>query len=1017
MEIRVDEGIRRREREGETRIRLPLERLISANVAYIPKERTVKQIYHPGRTVWYGKGGEVKYIVTEEGKYIFPEEEKSPTPTEPPDLKGVETEVKAESKAVEDPLKSLKEFHKLHPDLPQPDILHPSPVISSEEEIKSWEESAQQSFWWESDSGTSKGKGAWEYETEREKEAGYPVEEITSNIPTKPKEKSPYSIMSKKFISRTPESELEHPTAVGTSSPVEEIVEESYRELLEEKTAPEFTFETMPERIYSEGNLVFWRPTEYYYWYLFTKRQFEERGIPYSEEELKKFARERHRVYTEYMEFLEVLPKIDKSKLKGIDLESLRRDVEKFLFSPPAVILTRKELHQLSMEKLLKLEEDIMKTAHPQEVPGIMASLHSELEYTLEKYFPTPDIPEDTLAGKGIAWTKNLPPILREVAQFGVGIFGPLEEYRELGNYLGIPQPNVPTMLGGMISGMFGSTEEIRMVEKYPAYAIGTLAGEVVWDYLLGKAAAKGIQKFFGWVESKVPKTPEGRWIVAHYPPVTRRVLRGLERMKKFLIQEKQVADILEEVRGRGVFFMDYEEGIRGATKSFLKITTKEMDELVDSSRLLKSGDVLVGEYAEARGFLSKSGEMKFATRTLENFEMKDIGDIAEFTRRLKEVGAEEGIMFKFIEEEGVRVPNILEIRPTKGGIQVTRFTPTALFEEEFPLKYFEEGTEAFKYRFEPRGIKIKPEEDILDLKPPSEGADFDEWYRYWTKKLEVGKMKYGLGKPSGVEDIDELMRKFTRQLEEGKAKYGFRGEPPEGLTAVGVGEQQQILTFMRGMSREISSVDFSNLILGIRRVSRTSTIPMIKLPSVSVPTSKELISEVLLEEPKLDTKLKEEVEEILKPTTRIPVKITTEPILSIRKKREGRRMRPDFSAIEDLSVHDIFTPSISPPEIVSVSPKELSITAPDEILIPKEEEITVPPVEEGLTKSAPPLIPPLPSLGGGFIGGSRTIGRWKRWTSKWFDVESLFLGKSKISRKRKSKKRKKKRKRRGRRK
>ena len=142
-------------------------------------------------------------------------------------------------------------------------------------------------------------------------------------------------------------------------------------------------------------------------------------------------------------------------------------------------------------------------------------------------------------------------------------------------------------------------------------------------------------------------------------------------------------------------------------------------------------------------------------------------------------------------------------------------------------------------------------------------------------------------------------------------------------------------------------------------------------------------------------------------------MKITTEPILSIRKRREGRRMRPDFSAIEDLSVHDIFTPSISPPEIVSVSPKELSITAPDEILIPKEEETLIPPVEEGLTKSSPPLIPPLPSLGGGFIGGSRTIGRWKRWTSKWFDVESLFLGKSKISRKRKSKKRKKKRKRR----
>jgi len=616
-------------------------------------------------------------------------------------------------------------------------------------------------------------------------------------------------------------------------------------------------------------------------------------------------------------------------------------------------------------------------------------------------------------------FAERLPPGLRQITEFGAGVVAPFEEYRELGGWIGIPQPNVPTYTGGMITGFLtGSTEELRIATKSPFYTVGTIAGEFISDYLLGKAAAKALGKFFGWVESKVPKTPEGKWIVTHYPPVTRRVLKGLEKMKKFLIQEKHVADILEEVRGRGVYFMDYEEGIRGASRSFLKITTKEMDELVDSSRLLKSGDVLVGEYTEARGFLSKTGEMKFATRALENIEMKDIGDIAEFTRKLKEVGAEEGIMFKFVEEEGVRVPSILEIRPTKGGIQVTRFTPTALFEEKLPLKYFEEGTEAFKYRFEPKGIKIKPEEDILDLKPPSEGADFDEWYRYWTKKLEIGKQKYGLGKSPEVEDIDNILKRFTRQLEEGKAKYGFKGgESPEGLTAVTAGESQQILTFMREVSREVSSVDFSNLILGVRRVSRTSTIPMIKLPSVSVPTSKELISEVLLEEPKLDTKLKEEVEEILKPTTKIPVKITTEPILSIRKMREGRRMRPDFSAIEDLSVHDIFTPSVSPPEIVSVSPKELSITTPDEILVPKEEEITVPPVEEGLTKSAPPLIPPLPSLGGGFIGGSRTIGRWKRWTSKWFDVESLFLGKSKISRKRKSKKRKKKRKRRGRRK
>jgi len=110
-----------------------------------------------------------------------------------------DTNTRTETQQLKQELEELKKYHKSHPDLPQSDILYeeeePTP---SEEEIKSWEESAQQSFWWESDSGRSKGKGAWDYETEREKEAGYPVEE--------PKEESPYSIMSRKFIQRVPES-------------------------------------------------------------------------------------------------------------------------------------------------------------------------------------------------------------------------------------------------------------------------------------------------------------------------------------------------------------------------------------------------------------------------------------------------------------------------------------------------------------------------------------------------------------------------------------------------------------------------------------------------------------------------------------------------------------------------------------------------------------------------------------------------------------------------------------------
>jgi len=853
-------------------------------------------------------------------------------------------------------------------------------------------------------------KGAWDYETEREKEAGYPVEE------KKEEETSPYSEMSKRFIQRTPEGEVEHPEEEEEETyetpgleKIPEIVEESYQELVEEKTKPEFTFETMPERLYSQGGLVFWRPTEFYYWYLFTKRQFEERGIPYTEEELRKFARERHKAYMMFRDFEEVLKEVDQTKLEGIDVESIRREFEKFLFSPPAFILTRKELHEKAMSKLIELEKDLEKYLSPQELPGVMASLHSELEYALEKYFPTPEIPEDTLAGKGIAWTKGLPPVIREAAQFGVGIFGPLEEYREMGNYLGIQQPNVPTMLGGMISGMVtGSTEEIRMVEKYPAYAVGTLVGEVVWDYLLGKAAAKGISKFFGWIESKVPKTPEGKWIVKHYPPVTRNVLKFLEKTKKFLVHEKKVAEVLEDVKGRGVFFMDLDEGIRGATKSFIRVSKKELDDLADASRLLGKGDILVGEYKEARGFLSKAGDVKFAARSLEKFEMPEIGDIVEFTRRLKEIGADEGIMFRFVDEEGVRVPSIIEVHPGKKGIKVTAFTPTALFEDELPLKYLEEGMEAFKYEFKPRGIKFKPEEDFFDIKPPSEDAGFDEWYKYWTKRLEIGKKKYGLGKPSAVEDVDEVLKRFMDQLEEGKKKYGLggRGEGlPEGYSATILSsDSQQLIQFIRNASRGSEGVDITNILLGVTTETKPVDIVIPKItPSL---LSKPSVSLIDVELPRIDLSLEGE--------EKISVVSRTKPIIFISEEKEGRRMtfKPTIpSRTPEITFpYELDFPNISwfEEELPFETPKQ---TTP---LVPKVTPDLSPPPPTGKGKEdlAPPIPPILLPPGGGYIGGRQRSGLWRKWVSTWFGgIEDFLIGKKRQSYRRKKHKRRRKKK------
>ena len=109
-----------------------------------------------------------------------PEEEEEEETKETTTQSAQPTSTKTETQQLKQELEKLKKYHRSHPDLPQSDILYegeePTP---SEEEIKSWEEGAQQSFWWET----------------------------TSNIPAEePKEESPYSIMSKKFISRTPES-------------------------------------------------------------------------------------------------------------------------------------------------------------------------------------------------------------------------------------------------------------------------------------------------------------------------------------------------------------------------------------------------------------------------------------------------------------------------------------------------------------------------------------------------------------------------------------------------------------------------------------------------------------------------------------------------------------------------------------------------------------------------------------------------------------------------------------------
>jgi len=918
---------------------------------------------------------------------------------------------------------------------------------------------------------------------------------------------------------------------------VEEIVEKSYEEVIEEKTRPEYTLETMP-KVLPSGE-VYFKPEEYYYWHLLTEQQFKERGIPYTEEEVKTLARKRYETYMEFREleeslgsyrledleetlktrkeelelfkteFLEEIEKTEsrleeikkeldltpeeiaflrelkakygllgrihamtpeeRAKLekivketlekKGVevtpatlqanlltvlgaytklleseailkrryelglkefeelerqikayeeqirrleewerglgDITKLRQEVEKFLFSPPTVILTREELYQRSMEKLLGIEKEIEKKVHPQELPGVMASLHSELEYALEKYFPTPDIPESTLVGKGMSWIKNLPPVIREGAQFGVGIFAPLEEFRELGNYLGVPQPNVPTMLGGMVSGMItGSTEEIRMVEKYPAYAIGTLVGEVVWDYLLGKAVARGVQKIFDWIEAKVPKTPEGKWITVHYPPVTRRVLRGLEKLKNLLIEQKQIAKTIEEIRDLGLYRFDLEEGIEGISKSLIKIGRKELDEISDL-RLLRKGDIVGGELREVRKFIPKVGEPSSGLRYIPSYERIDLGDIAEFTRRLEKLGAKEGIMFRITEEEGVRVPQLLDIRIGKKGLEVTRYTPTISF-ETLPTRFIEEGVEEFLGRFKPEYIKIKPE-DLEDvLRKPPKGADWDEWLKYYRKKLEIGKKKYAVKPP------EELGLRPPKVEEDIFKKFKFKGRRPsvEGLTAVSVSEDmKQLLKTVQKTEgiEELVIKTPSILSITTKRVTRVPTLPLtLPIPRVRGLEGRKLL-DVEVEEPKikitekpvLDLEL-EELERVL-----LPVKIRYKPTLSIKEMRKtvgGFTRIPSFIA-----------PS---PKLFTFTPSGLKMGT-SELVSPKTLErelsqILSPPVISTVeTKTTPPVIPPILFPPGGAYPRRFGITKWRKWVSKWFNIEPILLPKPRRTRKR----------------
>ncbi|RLG02701.1 MAG: hypothetical protein DRN54_04125 [Thaumarchaeota archaeon] len=703
------------------------------------------------------------------------------------------------------------------------------------------------------------------------------------------------------------------------------------------------------------------------------------------------------------------------------DITKIKQEVEKFLFSPPVITITPEEVRGKAIAKLTAVtEEDIKElVTHPQLAVREKEEYYTLLEKALEKYFPT-KFPEDTLTGQMMKFAEKLPTGVREVVEFGAGVVAPFEEWREMGGWFGFEQPNVPTYTGGMISGFLaGSTEELRIATKRPAYTAGTIVGEFIQDYLLGKAIAKGLAKFFGWVESKVPKTPEGRWIVTHYPPITRRVLRGLEKLKNLLIEQKQIAKTIEEVRDIGVYRFDLEEGIEGISKSLIRIAEKDIGDIVEDLRLLKKGDIVGGELKEARKFIPEDiGKTpSFALRYEPTYERIDLGDIAEFTRRMEKLGAKEGIMFRAVEREGIRVPQLFDIRIGKKGLMVTRYTPTITF-EKFPVKFIEEGTEEFLGRFKPEYIKIKPE-DVEDfLKKPPEGASWDEWYKYYQKKLEIGKRKYAVKPP----EVPEEIKLKPPEVEEDvfRTIKGRGATDVEGLTAVSVSEDMKQLLKVVQRTEGIEELTLRTpSILGIttRRTVRTPTLPLtLLIPRVGV-KERELLLEVEEEKPKveekpvLDIKLEELGREFF-----IPVRIRYKPTLSFR---EISRSLGGFTRVPGVYTPSpkLFTPTAVKP---TTRIRQAELTVPK--LLELETTQTLPSLSTGVEeKIVPPIIPPL-FLPGGAYPRKFGITRWRRWISEWFGFEPRILKaksktKTKGKRRRKSKKKGRKSKRRGRRK
>ncbi|RLG18353.1 hypothetical protein DRN63_01610, partial [Nanoarchaeota archaeon] len=372
------------------------------------------------------------------------------------------TPSKTEDQQLQQKLEELKKYHKIHPDLPQPDILYEesTPPEESKKVVQK----------------SSSTKGAWDYETEREIQAGYGDYPIS-----KPKQSTPEKT---ETTEKFEEFEL---FELGSAPPPEEPPSEPEPGELY-KPLPTFSFFT-PSMWSPFPSTLGYKPYEAY-------------------KEVR-------------------IPEVSKGTIT---------------------------------EKLIEFEEPIRETVKKK---------RAELERVKDPFSQIVKSIEFSLAGLGYVGY-----------QFGEGFIGAIEQWRGLGNIVGLEQPVPPDPFTAIILPDLTTRTEREWLRTHPGYVAGAIWGEAFDVNVLMapfKLGAKGFGKLF-------PRTTEKISEFLTTKPVLRHIFKKEGKVTEIVKGKERITGIFGEggrVEELGEFFTKTRKTV-GEESEFLK----KLWEYVDSAEL-----------------------------------------------------------------------------------------------------------------------------------------------------------------------------------------------------------------------------------------------------------------------------------------------------------------------------------------------------------------------------------------------------------------------------------------------